>query len=297
MARRGLRQRYHNEYWWMRSTYDYKYVTYNSLDEIYADANRHMYPRLDDMGSHWTGGRTVHESIEYVKRGAGESEIEPAKKLAEKIDAALHDRTKEEWSPSVRGAYPMVGDYLMGLPESMREKQAHESDQAPIRIMVLLNIPASISAATAVNRATAIGALAQRMSEERPLELWVGNANCNEETRCDIGFRVKLDTSPINLSQLVAVVNPAFSRMIRLSACNAIAGRRSSPDYPIVAGGYPFTDKEYIEVVRKRFAMDAEDLIFSIGQFDDDSLIDTNPVKWINDRLAIQRNVDEGNYL
>lgn len=246
----------------------------------------------------WRGARggfrgyTLDTSKEYFLNGAKPDQIEAAKQLMDKLNAEIHESQHHVWQAAPYGAYPVVPDYLMGNPFSMRAKVTEQSTHAPVKIVMYIGVAAGLSQDQIAKRAAAMAAFAMKLSEHRAVELWMSDAGYNNVINRDVVFAVKLD-SPINISQAVAVFQIPVNRMLALSymeyqSMGNIIGQTASPYYFQLKGisayggrGVPFMNafKEYLE-------LSEEDIILGPGILTDATAIDADPVKWVKDMLA-----------
>src|SRR5438046_5507292 len=84
------------------------------------------------------------------------------------VDIALPVRTMVA---DCAGAYPIVPDYLMGMPDCMRRRTATDDDAAPIQIYVPVGSQATITAEQLRRRGCAILALTMALARVRPVDL------------------------------------------------------------------------------------------------------------------------------
>lgn len=272
-------------------------LTYFSLSAFLDDVakaigrNEARKPGASDWK--WAGGRTLKQSIDYCSHGASEKEMEPARKLMDKIDASFREREKHAWLPSVAGAYPIVPEYLMGMPENMRMQQPQEDETAPIRIFIEPTVSSGVSNEELVNRGAAIAALAMRLSEERAVELYVCNGLNAANSRTGVVSAVRLDTSPINLSQIIAVLaDESFIRQIVFSHTSYHSGAEKYVIGTNWIGSMPGSSS-HIDAMNKCLGITKPDIFIEGGYLPDAHLMAQNPVAWVHQQVEKFRQVIE----
>ena len=269
-------------------------VEFDSLHELLSTAEKGPEYITDTS---WAGG-FARETARKIREGCATSnkDMEKARGIMDAVDTSFRDREVNQWMPSIAGAYPVVPDYLIGMPESMRERRPVESDHAPIKMFVEVSYSAGVSADAISQRGTALAALLMRMAEERPVELhlFVGWALKYNSGRRMI-WSVKLDTNPISLQQVMdTIACKGFCRAINFNACNALnkdlqqeACQRNEPFYWAFSGDYRK------EKLREHFQLEEKDILIERGYLDDESLMKTDPVEWVHRQLEKQRALDD----
>lgn len=252
---------------------------------------------ISQAGMKWAGGRTLPEAIDYIRRGGDPRETERAQKLVNKIDATFRDRSREEWTPAPYGAYPVVPDYLAGDPFSMRTKVRTVSDIAAIKLVIEQAVNNTVTPEQAMNRAAAVAALAQRLSEMRPVELWLSSNAAIENGRRQSLSMVKLDASPVNVGQLIALFSPSGLRMVKFVLSNALMENRDPTMFPFWVGGIRLASarnfERYNDAVRERMGLAPQDIYVPLaGRVGSEELCN-RPEAWVNKQLEAQREISE----
>ncbi|HWG89155.1 MAG TPA: hypothetical protein VN679_15325 [Candidatus Acidoferrales bacterium] len=255
--------------------------------------NEQTIDRLALRTDEWTGPRNYKESKTYFLHGAGEDELSASRKLLNQIDVAVHGVQGEVWKPQVYGAYPVVADYLAGDPMCMRNKEWDETDVAPVRIILNTAVAAGVEADTIARRAAASAAFAMKLSERRPVELWISTALHNMRLKTDVGFRVKLDM-PMNLSQVVAAYDRSVSRVLTSPILELLANN-DDPNATESCDGYSFElngfnanrggRHMYMKAFRDYMNLSEDDIVLDAGILTDCEAIDRNPVEWVKSML------------
>lgn len=241
----------------------------------------------------WAGGRKLHEAIEFTKCGADEADTKIAKDLIEKIDASFRDRESQQWVPSVCGAYPIVPEFLMGLPQNMRQRMPVEDMRAPVKICVEVTVSAGCERNTIVERGAAVAALAMRMSEERPTELHLLYAMKDTAQDAQYGelmTLVRMSSSPLSLSHCVAVMaDPSFCRMVQFAHMFGQTKSNGKTSIPWIGG---VQTKERDKLIRSAFNLTPHDVIVEGGHLTYQNEIVRDSIKWVHDQLERQRCMD-----
>lgn len=261
---------------------------YDTLSEYLDTAAQGGY-RLRNLK--WAGGRSLREAIAYVRRGeeANSRAMREARELLDKIDSSFRDRDAMQWLPSVAGAYPVVPEYLMGLPDNMRERLSVEDDRAPVRILMEPVVSAGLSERETMRRGVAVCALAMRMAEERPVELYAFEGMAPSGWNPVLSM-TRIATDPLNLAQAIAVWGSlSFARQVTFNHLSAVTGRSGNVHIAWLFG-YPGPDRE--KEIRKALELAPQDVVIQGGFLPDAELMDSNPVEWVHKQLEKQRRID-----
>jgi hypothetical protein len=232
----------------------------------------------------WAGA-TTQETLDVVEGRKVPKELERVNKLLTKIDATFRDRETASWEPDVAGAYPVVPEALQGMPECMRSRQHVESDNAPLRIYVDMFVSGSVANEDVTRRGIAIAALAIRLAETRPVELWVCCLGGSKKAGVDtLAWRYRLPVNTASASEVTAAI--ATSYVLRqFGFC--VFGQHDG-EYNAV---FPRCDAGTLDKARALFDLDPADIFLpgfasSSGEFKD-------PEQWVNNRLRDQRKLYE----
>lgn len=260
---------------------------FESMQEAvrYVDADKNnSFINNDNEGFH---GRSWSKVCKLAVEG-DEAAIARVTKLLDKIDATFRDREGLKWVPSVGGAYPCVPDFLAGNPECMRARQPVEDDRSPLRIVLDLGVSAGVSIEQAEARGACAAALAMRLVEERPVELWAisamqGGFDFNQNTIT--AWRVcttPLSTNDVafGLASIEAFRRIMFGVIDTLKRCGNSIGWLN---------GYQPTDVRYEAMIRQALELEDKDVLLR-GMFVTESR--KNPEQWVADQLEKQRTVD-----
>lgn len=268
------------------------FPVYNSISEFLAALpSREMWGWNSEMvgRSKWAGGRTFEDAKDYYRRGADEDELRAARDLIDQIDIHIHGVKGDVWKPQVHGAYPIVPDYLAGDPFSMRWKELDEQVLAPMKIILDTGVSCDVSSTTLARRAAAVTAFAMKLSERRPVEVWIAHPLNHSTRNMDIAWMTKMD-APVNISQVMAAYNPSVCRKLDLNMAEHLSGSNgaySGEHYPLSIKGMDvhYNRAGYAKAFREVFHVGPDDLILGpAGSFDMDD-IDANPVEWVRTML------------
>lgn len=240
------------------------------------------------------GARSTAEAAAYILNGATEQEQAEARKLIDKIDGGIHGRNRSEWTASVSGAYPMVPDFLAGVPDNMRRRVAVESDVSPLRLYVDLGVSGGLSRAAMSKRGAAVAALAMALGQTRPVELYAFTTGKFDSRDTDITV-VRMDTTPMSLSHIVAVFSsPQFSRAVDFAIGYRSAGHPNDKKHGMIGWGWSLDPQhpDYLANCRKAMGLEPQDIIIPGGHLDSEGDMMRDPVAWVETYLAAQRNVE-----
>lgn len=275
------------------------FVRYESVSAMMAATATAVRSQFADLysGVEWAGGRSLPEAVEYMRKGATHEEMKEALDLINKVDASFRDREVTVWQPSICGAYPIVAEYLMGLPESMRMRKPIESQISPMRFIIEPVVSQGITHQQMRRRGAAIAALLMRTVEERPVELYMFHAGSDTDGR---GGRMgtqtwmtRFDSTPVSLSQVVAAFSASFARMVALTHLYVMSGRKDYAGGSWGNMGHPdFPGGARDAKLRKTMGLNPQDVLIQAGYLPDAGMMDRDPVAWVHKQLEKQRSLD-----
>lgn len=246
-----------------------------------------MVPAGDDTRFFQRG---TEDAMRYVLDGATSDEQADTMALLNKIDAGIQ-RERREYVGGVAGAFVNVPEYLMGQPMHMRRRMHVEADVAPVRVVIETLVSAGVTQAQLARRGAAVSALVMRLGEIRPVELWAawGMKPTNQDT---VVGRVRIDTAPLNVGRLCAVMNSAsFCRSLTFAACGAAL------DHDVYAHsiswawrGVP-TNASHNNAMREALDLNDADVYIPGGHLNESDMMMKDPVKWVNKYLESQRDL------
>jgi hypothetical protein len=261
-------------------------VEYESAAELAEDGHRRngWNPFANDS---WTG-----ESREACVRKAMQGDqhlVAKAEGLLERVYAEI-DSPRAEWARSVGGAYPVVPEALMGLPDPMRRRVQTTDNRAPLRIVMDLTSSAIFTAETLRQRGITYLALTMALSNERAVELW-GFAALGGFVRRSGGivrgaggalWRIVQAGAPVDL----AVAGNALSStgLVRGAAYGVIGREAHNKDIGDWAFCQPDDRGRYVQQARAALGLDPQD-VFVPPAFMGDTAV-SNPVAFVQRSLA-----------
>src|SRR4249920_655438 len=105
------------------------------------------------------GGESSAEALRLVRQG-DERRVQAAGAICDKFQNDIDlGQSWPQWEPDVCGAYPIVPNFLAGVPETMMRRQVVPSDRAPIVIWVCVTSSGGCDAGALEKRGIAIQAL------------------------------------------------------------------------------------------------------------------------------------------
>ena len=270
----------------------------NKFDSV-EDALAFINPRTHiTRGTAWYG-RDTRSAIAYVKQGAGEAEQDVVRDMLSKIDDAI-PRERREMVASPVGSRAHVPDFIQGMPFNMRRRAHVEREFAPVRIVVETLVSAKTPLQALAMRGAATAALAMILAETRPVELyasWCMRLEGDSRGRHgnNVTGMVKLDTAPLSLAHLVAVMaTPEWMRSIAFAIGGTQAGYNVNMDTIGIHWGWKMHPGDALRIKRLRDTLGLEDTDVFVqgGHLDYSSDIVRDPVKWVNDQVDKQRNIE-----
>lgn len=203
--------------------------------------------------------------------------------MADKLLSQLSDVSDgvpiREWAPNVMGAYPIVPEFLSGMPTCMRSMDASETTLAPLNVIVSSTCSAGIDRKVMTQRGVAVLALIQKLQMVRPVELWILVEGNDDKTKDNLFELIRVDTKPLSVAHACfALANVGFARQLTYAHMHKFHGWR---------GGWPqsYHASGYDAIVRRECCFSPEDLWIRSGHFSD-SLLARDSVAWVNQQLA-----------
>lgn len=249
--------------------------------------------------SSWAGG-SFTSAVQDLKRGAPPWSVRRVQELIERIDAGIQDRTRREYVRSPVGAFPVVAEVLQGDPMHMRRRVHVVSELAPVKVVCEVGVEAGVNNEAVARRGAAVAALVMRLSETRPVELWaVDSARVPlpsqgwVERNYDAAFMIKIDTTPISISQLAAVfVEVSFARAISLSVSLMQAGSPRKRDSIEFCWGFDPLSPMRNRMMRAVMGLTDDDIYIPGGPLSGVEAYMTDPVGWVHGIVNPQRELE-----
>ena len=264
-------------------------VIYQSMADmlrcVEASPRHHLPPKF------FGGYKSTRQACEYVRHGATPKECETTQALLSKINDTVQHRRKMQTVAAPSGSRVVVPDVLSGMPFPMRRRISVVHDLAPVRIVVETLVSSGVTARQLEKRGAAVAALAMRLSETRPVELWAswgGRINGH-----DALGRVKLDTNPLTLAEVVAVMTTTLFTRNVVYAQNLI---QTDSRYAEHTWRWAWNEQpnDSLRDARMRAALmlEDQDIFIPGGYFDEADQFVCDPVAWVEKYVAAQRETE-----
>jgi hypothetical protein len=240
--------------------------------------------RRNKCGGAWYGNKDFATALRQMRDG-DLSGVAASDKIMDAIE--LDAPMTQAWrvTSDVVGGVPNVPAFLAGHPLCMRRRERVTSEQAPLAIYVSLELSAGISVDVMRKRGTALLALVRRLSNVRPVELYVCCSIGNNGQAAHI--IVKVDTSPLDLARAAHLLTcPSVTRGLAYTTGAHLLRKHLGSAW---SGDWAFGNvKTYRDNAREIFASVApagsEALYITAAHSSDKSV--TNPVAWLRDMIA-----------
>ena len=230
--------------------------------------------------SDWTSGEGQADALRYCRDGNAQH-VPAAQALLDSIDGQL-SLDRAVWQPSAAGAYPIVPEAIMGMPEPMRRRTVETDTSTPVRMWVCLTSSATVPTDVLVRRATAALALAMTLAAERPLELWTLNFGARRSS--DVVAAVRLNTAPLNLSEACyALTSQGFCRGLGYAFMRQHGFNGKWPQE------FHNSESGYLDRLRRRLGGGPADVMLAPYNTARDAIMGSDPVRWINETIATVR--------
>jgi hypothetical protein len=121
--------------------------------------------------SDWKGGLDSSQALTLTEAG-DESRVQRAQSLVDRFSNDVDlDLVYPTWNSDVCGSYPIVPNFLAGVPETMMRRQLEVSDRAPVTLWVCVTSSGGIETEQMEARGIAIMALAMALSQTRAINI------------------------------------------------------------------------------------------------------------------------------
>lgn len=224
----------------------------------------------------WYGNETSEECHRYAITGKPNVTAEIDSYFAKFHRLQQLELQTSCWAPAPYGAYPVVGDYLAGSPESMRRVQRREMDLTAIRLFVDSTSSAGVGAHQLWKRGLTVAAFARALAAIRPVELYdVVTGDGYEGASAAI---ILLPANPMDLNICAwALGSQRLTRGFGYDFIRAASG---------FSGGWPWNEYNHHRVtqqMRDFIGMNDQDVYIPPINLDD-ALI-RNPYEWLDTQL------------
>lgn len=248
----------------------------------------------------WAGGYTLADAQSKVltSDACPDNAMAKAKDLVAKVNATFTGRRAKAWVPSVCGAYPIVADALAGFPTPMRTQQAIEKPTAPLNVYIESSVSAGVSIDELYSRAAAITAFVLKVSQTRPVNLYLFAAWSMSTQRYDeVIWTVKLAGNPVGLYQLMNTMGAVcFNRMVNFN----VTGNVHRELAPVSQGVFDHDSYSWAHDsghratnLRREFGLTDADLLIERGYLDDAGLFGSDPVAWVHKQVDKYRHTED----
>lgn len=234
--------------------------------------------RAQAIGLKGWAGETWDEAVAGAVCGRTDH-VKAAEALLEQVQCEV-PALRSEWLPSRAGAYPVVPEALMGLPEPMRRKVSVPSERAPLRVFVDVTSSMGVPHDALARRGVACLALAMALGNERAVELVVVTGLSG---RVRAAVAVRVPSSPLDLATAcVALTSAGFARGLGYALCRSVGagGDWLFGEYPVGVTGRA----RYVARLRAALDADEHDLVVSPTMLGDEATSD--PVGFVRRGIA-----------
>jgi hypothetical protein len=230
-------------------------------------------------GTKWFGGESPADSIRLAISG-DTSRVADAERLLSQISAEI-DVPERPWIADCAGAYPVVPDFLAGMPDCMRRRDTVESTESPVRIFYCPTASEDITAAQLMRRGCAVLALAIALSRSRPIELCVFNIGRHEDAESVIV--APINTAPLDLATAAYVMTSAG--FVRRLCYNLARQHHWDRKRGSIAWPHDYGRADYLPGLLRRLGGNPETDVIIGPAYSADALIN-DPVAWVNAQVA-----------
>jgi hypothetical protein len=241
-----------------------------SLDDAKSHGSAYGYEFTDNESWDSAMAKMTHGDDKHVSK---------ADALLDKLSDVSEGVPVREWTPSPMGAYPVVPEFLSGMPTCMRSLSP-AGELAPLKVVVSTTSSGGLDLETLRRRGVAVLALVMKLQTIRPVDLYVlveGN-DCKQGRRQNLFQMIRLDTRPLSIAHTCfALANAGFARQLTYAHMH----RYHSWD-----GAWPpaYKSSAYESIVRQECNMTPDDLWIRSSHTSDTLLRDS--VKWVNTQIA-----------
>jgi hypothetical protein len=165
------------------------------------------------------------ESAETIFNKAVHGDMAAAKRASKMLDKFNKDLEFKSFAwksvNSVVGGAVNIGAFCAGVPQCMRQRRRIATETAPLSIVVDICASSSTSSSTIETRGVAVLALIQRLSNLRPVQLYIATAH-HSPNGGNVGILIKMP-SHIDLAKVGnAMASTGFMRYLCFCVENSI---------------------------------------------------------------------------
>lgn len=263
-------------------------VEYDSPADFGHDMSFEL--RNDFGDGQWRNGKgRGHWSNQQIRDAAINGEIGLVKgldDLTEKIKCGL-ETDRQIWTPDIQGAFPVVPEALIGMPECMRTRKKAQSEMAPIKIYIDLVCSAGVNHDLLEKRGACYLALVSELCRVRPVDLNVMSAMiCGGVNQIIV---TKIKTDPLDIASAAhALIATSFNRALGYSKSESFGGGISNWAFDMRPSDSKIKEAQDAYFV-ELFGLGPKDLVIRGMHLYDERLKD--PVAFVKEEL---RRVMEG---
>lgn len=226
----------------------------------------------------WYGNITWEQAVELTRTG-DPSIVPRVNALVDQVEQAAVETPTREWVPSQAGAYAVVPEYLAGAPRCMRMVTYDETERGPIGIYVNVSSSCSYDYDALLTRGAAILALVEKIQLVRPVDLYIVATLDNGSKGANNVIVIKVDTRPID----IGLISPLIAHCGVDRHLNHVLGKSAGGTFGVGWAKCHGSREEFGKFV----GLNETDLyILPSHLYDADANLMTDPVKWINAKLA-----------
>lgn len=256
-----------------------KITRLESYEAFLKDASTLITGCYKTDSSSWSG-ESFKKALDKATNG-DDSAVTLATPLLDEINAAIGGEALQTWQAAPMGAYPVVPEFLAGIPFNMRARCESE-DVSPANIYVNVGTSQALSAENVTARGVAILALILKLQQIRPVTLWLTTErelNGAYDGACILV--VPMQSNPISISHVAnALTSPGFARRL-MYGINDYHGAGDDWAFGVWT---PVTD-EYRARIAEVLELTPNDLYIGTGHQDYPEIF-RNPLAWVNTQLA-----------
>jgi hypothetical protein len=218
----------------------------------------------------WNSGESFSDSIRIAYKGDLQW-VDEAERLVETVTSQIC-LDSPAWMPSCGGAYPVVPEFLLGLPECMRRRVQEPSERTPVRVWVCTSSSGGVDSKDLQARGVTILALILSLQKIRQVELWT-YTSLEGDHRGDSVIKVRHETSSMCLSEVCwALCSQGYARNLTYGFADKHCG---------FMGGWA----EGFRDPRKMLGVPETDVVIKPSHLDDGRII-SDPVGWLKDVIG-----------
>lgn len=240
----------------------------------------------------WYGNKNYDKSVEQIRSG-DLSGVAASDALMSKLETAVPLSQSWHTRLDVVGGVPNVPAFLAGHPYNMRRRERIMSQQAPLAIIASLELSGGIDIGTMRKRGSVMLALVRRLSNIRPVELFVA-CSVGDRRRCGkpAGAHVicRIDTAPLDLARAAHVLTcPSVTRGIGYAIGDYLLQNHIGDKGTSWSGGWAYGDDT-------AYRPNAREIIGSVANPTSEALylapahvrdpMVTDPIKWLKEKLV-----------